>query len=157
MEDEGYEEATLASNIKIVCGTVAVAAALYSHFNRYTYPENRTLIAICVVLYGACAGIIQLAALFLEGPSFFAGVLPPRARRTARRGVEPRVWARSALGERGSSAYVVGLSAGARTAPRAEMRYGYEKYFTTSGRFLRDVFRSDLRQALSDFATKKSQ
>lgn len=157
MEDEGYAEATLASTIKIVFGTIAVVAAVYSHFNRSTYPENRTLIAVCVALYGICTGIIQLATWVLEGGAFFVGALTKRALRTTRRGSAARVWARSMLGEKGSSEYVLILTQGARASKGEEMRCGYEKYISTEGRFLREEFRTSVREVLYRFSEKKSQ
>lgn len=122
-----------------------------------TFPDNRMLIIICVAIYGVCSLITSGVIFFMEGSAFYAGTVPPKARKTTKKDFTPSVWARSQLGQKGSSTYVLHLHARARGAFTSEMKHGYEKYFTTEGRFLQAPFRADLGATLGSFNSKKDK
>ncbi len=151
MESEGYEESTGASYAKIVFGTISVIAAVYSHFNPYTFPENRMLIIVCVAIYGVCASIMNAVQFIFEGSSFYNGVLTAK-KRLVKKDAARRVWLTSTISDKqGSSTYRITLSDGARQRSLAEMSNGYENYLTENGTFLSHRFQADMKKALAKF------
>lgn len=159
MEDQGYVEAVLVSNIKIIAGSIAVAAALYSHFNPWEFPANRNLVLACVLLYSVCIGSISVASYFWEANAVYVGKLAAKAKQVTKGKLPVKVWVETRVGEKGSSAYRATI----RTSPRqsdgkVEIKHGYESYFTEEGRFLVERFRSDMTHALSQVSggSKKS-
>lgn len=159
METKGYDETVLVSNIKIVAGTIAVAAALYSHFNPYEFPGNRNLVLGCVLIYGFCIGSINLSAYIWDANAVYVGKIAPKAKRVAKSKLPDKVWVDTRVGEKGSSTYRLTI----RTSPRQgagkiETTYGYERYFTEEGRFVAAQFQTDLGEALArvDSESKKS-
>lgn len=152
-------EAVLVSNIKIVAGSLAVFAAVYSHFNPWEFPANKRLVLSCVLFYGFCVGLINAASYLWEASAVFVGKLAPKARQIAKRSLPPKIWVVTTIGGKGTSSFKVEL----RTMPRqkpglAVVTHPYETYFTEEGRFLVDVFRKDMTAALQqvDVGDKKS-
>lgn len=159
MEAKGYDEAVLVSNIKILAGTIAVAAAMFSHFNPWEFPGNRNIVLGCVLLYGACIGSINLSAYIWDANAMYVGRLAAKAKRIAKSKLPEKVWVSTRLGEKGSSIYRLTI----RTSPqqsegKVEITNGYEKYFTEEGRFLATSFQTDLSDAVSQVGSgsKKS-
>lgn len=160
MEDKGYDEAVLVSNIKIIFGTLAVIAALYSHFNPWEFPPNKTLVFSCVTFYFFCIGVINASSYIWEASAVFVGKLGPKVRQVGKaQSLAPNIWVITTLGGKGTSIFKVEL----RTAPRQKVgavhvEHPYEKYFTEHGRFLVDVFRADMTTVLQmvDTGAKKS-
>lgn len=150
MEDQGYVEAVLVSNMKIVAGSLAVSAALYSHFNPWEFPANRNLVLACVVFYGFCIACINVTAYIWEANAVYVGKLAAKAKQVAKGKLPTKIWVETKVGEKGSSDYRITM----RTTPRqkegkVEVRHGYEGYFTEEGRFLAERFRSVMTDALS--------
>lgn len=158
MESQGYEESTLCANIKLAAGTIAVAAALYSHFGVKDFPACRPEVLACVTTYIACSLLITLSSYFLEASATFVGQLTPPARRLAK-GLPNRVWVHTTIGGRGSSTLRVQIRKSVRgKADPGHDSYGYERYFTTDGHFLKHVFTSDMKLTLDTAKlSKKTQ
>ncbi|CAN8064909.1 unnamed protein product [Agarophyton chilense] len=153
MEDQGYVESTTASNIKIVAGTVAVAAALYSHFGPGEFPANKPVVFACVAIYLVCVGLINISSFVLEASAIFVGSLSKRVKQVSKIALCDKVWIHSTIGGKGSSAYKVEI----RQAPRS--KHGsvskstpYEKYITEDGHFLSSEFRIDMTALLSQLS-----
>lgn len=159
MEDQGYTEATLVSNIKIIAGSLAVIAALYSHFGPGEYPANKPVIFACVAFYLFCMGLINMSSFIFEASAVFVGSLSPRAKHVANGRLAPNIWVLTSYEVKGSSLFRVEV----RTAPRRKhdavsIAHPYEKYITQDGGFLAHLFRTDLKKLLTPASTdsKKS-
>lgn len=163
MEAHGYDESTLPANIKLVAGTVAVIAAVYSHFGVKDFPASRIIVLGCVLVYILCTVLITAASVVLEASAIFVGSLTPLARRIAGRGHLPAaVWVHTVIGGKGSSTFRVQIRTTARgnaESDAPEQSFPYERYFTTEGNFLHDTFRSDMDGILQHVTSegKKTQ
>lgn len=157
MEDKGYNEAVFVSNVKIICGTGATAAAVYSHFNPWEYPANRNLVLACVTLYFVCVGTIHVCSYLWEKGAVFVGKLAPKAARIGRSKLAPRVWVFSKIGERGQSAYNVEMRTKVRDGNCVKVGGSYESWFTEEGRFLADKFRTELEGGLMGLEEGKAK
>lgn len=147
------------SNIKIVFGTIAVIAAVYSHFNRGEFPANRLLVSLCVLIYSICVSVMSLASTIWESSAMFVGKLSPMAKQVSKGKLASNLWVHSAIGVKGSSEYKVEF----RTKPHRKSgnvsaARGYENYFTEDGKLLLSKFRADLEDVLSrvDSESKKT-
>lgn len=160
MESQGYDEAVLVSNVKIIFGTIAVIVAVYSHFNKYTFPANKTLVLTCVTIYFISIGIINLVSYFQEASAVFIGSLNPKVRTLPRGKVlQPRLWVITSLPTKGSSLFRIEMRTTARQALGSVfIEHPYEKYITEEGRFLITQFRTDMTSLLQmvPSAAKKS-
>lgn len=158
MEDQGYEESTITSNIKIGAGTIAVIAAVYSHFGPGQFPSNRPVVLACVVTYLLCFLLINASSFLLEASAIFVGTLTKRAKQVSNGTMVNKIWVRTSIGGKGSSAYRVEI----RKTPRSKIAtvtqaHPYEKYLTNDGAFLQNVFRADMKKLLSELkGSKKS-
>lgn len=149
MEDQGYEEATLVSNIKILAGTIAVIAALYSHFGPGEFPPNKPTVFACVAIYICCMCLINLASFVFEASAIFVGRLTLRAKQVTRGTLPVCVWVHTTIASKGSSAFRLEIRTAARqTTGSVSVTHPYETYITEEGRFLNDVFRAHLSAAL---------
>jgi hypothetical protein len=151
LEDIGYIEYVMVINMKIVLGSIAVALAIYSHFNGREYPENRPLIIGCVAGYGFCVALVSVVSWFMEGNAFFVGYRdldePPAGRAL----LEPKVWVYSTLGSKGSSTYTVELRRSARAKKPADyvkLCKPYEHYIFEDGELALPVFRKDIKHLI---------
>lgn len=158
MEDRGYEEAILVSNVKIVAGTGATAAAVYSHFNPYEYPANRNLVLFCVIFYAVCIAAINVTSYLWENSAIFVGKVGAKPHRVSKGVLTPKVWAFSKIAEKGSSDYKIDL----KVAPRCKVgticaSHPYELYFTEEGTFLKDVFRQHMTEAMDQLDAANSK
>lgn len=150
MEDQGYIEAVLVSNIKIIAGSVAVAAAVYSHFGPGEFPANKPVVFACVALYFFCVSIINIFSFIFESSAIFVGKLSNRAKQVSKGALAPNLWIFTSIGAKGTSEFRVEI----RNGPRAKKDaissvHPYEKYITEEGRFLTDAFRTDLKETIS--------
>lgn len=160
LEDRGYLENTIIADIKIVVGAVSVAAALYSHFNGQEFPQNKSLIALCVGIYTVCAGIIYFLTRFTEGNAFFVGKLAPASKRALHViNMAPQVWAHSTLSVKGSSMYILQLrdAVNEKTSRFCTLNKPYEMYFAENGVLAALEFRNDIEKLLADLTNKRSQ
>lgn len=149
MESQGYIESTATSNVKLVAGTIAVIAAVYSHFGVGEFPACRPIVLACVVTYIVCSVLITLASLFFEASAMFVGRLTRRARLRSKE-LPPRVWVHTTLGGKGTSTLHVHIRKSVHGKNDAsDDSHGYERYFTTEGHFLRDIFTADMKSTLS--------
>lgn len=165
VEDEGYEETVLVVYMKIIFGSIAVACAVYSHFNKWTYPDNYRLIVTCVAIYGVCALILQVSNYFLEGSNFYCGKIAAKVKRVRKETsyTSDTLYLSSVLSDKhGSSIYKLSITSQVRgTSDKKNevvLAKGYENYLTSEGNFLVDTFRKDFRDSLNKFHTsvKKS-
>jgi signal peptidase complex subunit 2 len=140
----------LASNVKILYGTIAVAAAFYSHFNGQEFPDNRNLIMLCVAVYGVCMALISAVSYLYEGDSFYSAHLSDVAELMAGQALAPCVWVHSALGEKGSSTYTLTLRRGVRKSPAlsAVLAKPYEQFYCEDGQLAVAELQSDLSRLL---------
>lgn len=160
MEDRGYTEAVTVSNVKIVCGTIATIAAVYSHFNPWEYPQNRDLILLCVTVYFVCMMCTQVVTYLWENHAVFVGYVHEKVRKVqGKHKLTAKVWVFTKLGEKGESAYQIILR---RDSTRNEtgcvkVAHPYEQYFTDKGRFLDKVFRKHLEKAVEQLDNYKGK
>lgn len=63
----GLEENLALSNAKLVLMAIACAAAVLTHFNGMTFPENRWFIAAAIGVYLAISAVLQVMATLWEG------------------------------------------------------------------------------------------
>lgn len=160
MEGQGYEESTIVSNVKLIAGTIAVIAAIYSHFGVTEFPANRHEVLVCVLIYVGCSVLITIASILCEGSASFVGNLTRRAKQVSQAGLPHQVWVHTSIGGKGSSDFRVQIRSSVRgKADASEDTHPYERYFTTEGHFLTDVFRGDMSQTLDRAAKggKKKQ
>lgn len=149
LETQGYDESIAVSNIKLVAGTIAVLAAVYSHFGVPEFPGSRQQVLVCVLIYMGCSTLITAASIFLEGSANYVGQLTPRAKQVNQDGLPPCVWVHTTLGGKGSSDFRVQIRTSVRgKADASEDSHPYERYFTTEGHFLRDNLCEDMGQTL---------
>lgn len=156
-------EDTLVSNVKLVCGTLAVIAAVYSHFGVGDFPASRNMVLLCVSIYLSCSALINILSMTMEASAMFVGRLSPRVLQlrekekdkgkssaTSSTSVPPaRVWVHTAIGGKGSSAFRVQVRSSVYgKADAVEGAHGYERYFTAEGAFLKDVFYADMAETL---------
>jgi hypothetical protein len=151
LEDLGYIEYVMVVNLKIIVGSIAVALAIYSHFNGYEYPDNRRLIMGCVAGYGFCVVLVSFVSWFMEGNAFFVGYRDSEELLAGRELFEPKVWVYSTLGLKGSSTYTVELRRVVRAkkpADSVKLCKPYENYFFEDGELAMAVFRKDIKHLL---------
>jgi hypothetical protein len=157
LEDAGYAENVMVTNIKILAGSLAVALSIYSHFNGYEYPENRILIIGCIVGYGVCVGVVTFLSWLREGNAFFVGYIDREAEKDTRASsLEPNIWVHSTLGPKGSSTYTIEFRRKVRTkAPNDCVKLGkpYEHYFFKDGELATAVFRRDVKHLVEILGT----
>jgi len=148
--------------MKIIFGSIAVACAVYSHFNKWTYPDNYRLIVTCVAIYGVCACVLQVSNFFLEGSNFYCGKMSAKVKRVKKDVyTSDALYLASILSDKdGSSIYKLTITSQVRGKTKNEtvLSKGYENYLTAEGNFLVDAFRKDLREKLAKFhsAVKKN-
>lgn len=153
MDDQGYVESTFVSNIKIVAGTIAVAAALYSHFGPGEFPANKPVVFACVAIYILCVGLINVTSFVLEASAIYVGTLTSRMTQVSKGSLAKKVWVHTTIGGKGSSDYKVELRLVARSKKGSVAKsMPYEKFITEDGRFLSDVFRAEMRSILSELS-----
>lgn len=161
MEGQGYEESTIVSNVKLIAGTIAVVAAVYSHFGVGEFPASRPQVLACVAAYIACSLLITLTSFALEASAIFVGQLTTRSRQVSKRKIPQSIWVHTMIGGKGTSAFRVQLRTSVRGKQNAsEDSFPYERYFSTEGVFAKDVFRQDMQTTLervSSESSKKSQ
>lgn len=158
MEVQGYEESTTVSNIKLVAGTIAVIAAVYSHFGVGEFPGSRPEVLGCVVTYLSCSVLITLASLALEASAVFVGQLTKRAQQVAKGNLPLRMWVSTSIGGKGVSTFRVEMRTSVRGKQDAvEEAFPYETYFTTEGVFLKDTFDSDMKATIGKVISNSSK
>lgn len=159
MESQGYAEAVLVSNLKIILGTCAVISALYSHFNGGQFPGNYVLVFSCVAFYSVCVWSISLASLIWEASAMYVGQLTPRVIQVSKGNLAHKLWVHTSIGSKGSSDYKVEFRTAPRKSSAVQITRGYEHYFTEEGNLLLEKLRADLRKTLDQVVppTKKSK
>lgn len=149
METQGYDESTTVANIKLIAGTIAVIAAVYSHFGVSEFPGSRQQVLLCVVIYITCSALITAATVILEASANYVGELTPRAKQVNKDGLPSRLWVHTTIGGKGSSSFRVQIRTSVRgKAEASEDSHPYERYFTSEGHFLREVFCVDMGETL---------
>lgn len=164
LEASGYAAVTWTTDVKIVLGTIAVAAALYSHFNKQEYPDNKYIVLGCVMIYMVCVAITTCIGTFIEGNSVFMATPTKRAQKMGRLAKIPLIRTFSSFPKHGQSVYLLTFKKGKKIGGgKAEdneraAKMSYEKYFTSEGEFLATKFRKDVAELLNSLGTaKKSQ
>lgn len=153
MDDQGYVESTFVSNVKIVAGTIAVAAALYSHFGPGEFPANKPVVFACVAIYIFCVSLINLTSFVLEASAIYVGTLTSRMIQVSQGSLAKKIWVHTTIGGKGSSDYKVELRLASRSKKGSVAKSTpYEKFITEDGRFLSDVFRAEMRSILSELS-----
>lgn len=160
MEAQGYEESTTVSNIKLAAGSIAVIAAVYSHFGVGEFPARRIEVLACVITYVVCSMLITVSSLLFEASAMFVGRLTPVAQGN-KTTLPQQVWVHTTIGGKGSSKFSVQIRTAVREKQNAlEDSHGYENYFTSEGHFLRESFTNDMKAMLDRLvqsAKKKKQ
>lgn len=139
LDSSGYSESTIVSNIKILFGSLSVAAAIFSHFGPGEFPDTRPTIIACLAVYFACMGIIAAASGICDGDAIFVG---------ARAG--EKLWAASSATGGGGSGFRVEFRPCVRKdkARSAVLEKGYERWFSEDGEIMVKALRKDLNALL---------
>lgn len=135
--------------MKILAGTVAVAASFYSHFNGREFPDNRDLVMACVAVYAVCVTLISLVSYMHEGDAFFSAYLSNVAElMTGKEDVAlaQKVWVQSTIGEKGKSTYTLTMRRSVRKNADLSvlLKKPYEEYYCEDGQVAVDALRKDL-------------
>lgn len=154
LEQRGYAEATLVSNVKMIAGLIAVAAAFYSHFNGREFPENRELVMACVAVYAVSVTLISAISYAYEGDAFYSAYLSDVAELMAGRqddALAPKVWVQSTLSEKGSSTYTLTIRQCVRKNKElsAVLKKPYEQYFDEEGSLVLEELQQDLARLIA--------
>lgn len=141
LDSSGYSESTTVSNVKIVFGSLSVAAALYSHFGPGEFPDTRPTIIACLAVYFTCMAIIAVASFVWDGDAIFVG---SRA--------DEKLWAASSATGKGRSGFRVEFRPCVRKnkARSAVLEKGYERWFSEDGEVMVKALRSDLTALLRE-------
>lgn len=157
MESKGYVESTAVSIIKLIFGTIAVVAAVYSHFGVKDFAASRQIVLACVVTYIGCSLLISIASLVFESSAMFVGKLTSLHKRISK-GLPQRVWVHTTLGGKGSSTFKVQIRQSVRGKTDAsEGSTQYEEYFSDKGFFLRQKFTGYMQGILDGTTTTSSK
>lgn len=156
MEESGYEELTLTSNVKLIAGTIAVIAALYSHFGVGDWVSSRNSVLICVVIYIVCTAAINISSFLFEASAMFVGRLKSSVRSTNST-LPEYAWVHTSFAGKGSSVIKVELRRSVRSKiGGVEEEYAYEQFFTTEGLFLKEPFRRRMVETLAKVGKKSN-
>lgn len=140
--------------MKILAGIVAVVAAFYSHFNGHEFPENRNLVIACVAVYAVCVTLISVVSYAYEGDAFYSAYLSDVGElMTGRQDdvLAPKVWAKSTLGEKGSSIYTLTIRRCVRKNKdlSAVLTKPYEQYYDEDGNLSLEELKKDLTMLIA--------
>ena len=58
------------SNVNILCGLICLIAMVYSHFNKYEWPDNYYIVLGCVVVYYVVMNMMLLYQYLYEKGAF---------------------------------------------------------------------------------------
>lgn len=124
------------------------------------FPGSRNEVLACVLIYMTCSVLITAASIILEASANYVGQLTPRAKQVNQDGLPQQVWVHTTLGGKGCSGFRVQIRNSVRgKADASEDSHPYERYFTSEGHFLREIFCIDMGQTLYRIAKggKKKQ
>ena len=71
--DKGFKEDNRYTDLKIVIASIACVLGAVSHFYPIPFPNNKPLLAGCVLGYVICASLYYLVEKKYEGEAFYIG------------------------------------------------------------------------------------
>lgn len=133
--DMGWAEDYFWYNIKLVLLVLATCIALLAQFYPAPYPENRGLLAICVVSFFILNGVLQLISYFVDQDKIAILIRPKY----------PGIVIRSSF-PRFQVTYTATLETSKDGVVLAKFEHSIAEYFTAKGEFAELVFARDVQK-----------
>uniref|UniRef100_A0A7S0BDC9 Signal peptidase complex subunit 2 n=1 Tax=Rhodosorus marinus TaxID=101924 RepID=A0A7S0BDC9_9RHOD len=157
LKSEGYEESNLLVVTNFMVTSIAVAAAVCSHFVLKDFKTQQHLMILCIAIWMVCSLILGITER-MYGASFsgasYIGFSDPK-----RMGTAPPfkfICATSTL-PKYSQEYMLKMTPSRSRKPLVERNLRYNDYYTSNGQFLKEKFESQVKKAIQELISAKTK
>ncbi|KAJ8903631.1 hypothetical protein NDN08_004733 [Rhodosorus marinus] len=157
LKSEGYEESNLLVLSNFIVTSIAVAAAVCSHFVLKDFKTQQPLMILCIAVWMACSVILTMTER-MYGANFsgatYIGFSDPKR-------IGPAlpfkfICATSTL-PKYSQDYTLKMTPSRSRKPLVERTLHYNDYYTSDGQFLKEKFESQVKKTIRELTSAKTK